>query len=555
MNPLLTESPLQHPASPASAWLPRIPAVVGWIVLFILLIGAARLRFSIAPVAISEWDSWGWLKPALGWIGGLGFREEYEREWLYGAFIAASLRATGSFAGYVVIQQILGLAAAIMMWSTWRCWISLFPKNLLLEIGSTWAGLSAIGLYLYNPISRALEIAIRPEAIMPFVAFAQLLCVVLYCKYRWNTPRAFPSLVAGALAILLAAAMYILKPNWLLAVPLTTLPIFIGVFGSAIPRIYRFVTPAAGLALVILFLWLPDKLLFQRTTEARVVLPMTLFTIHADIIRESMARELSSPKTPPERQAFLQEFLPLLDGEMANARAEKIYYTRLGFDPDYLMYRAKLFPTLRARNEMTPEDLAVFCKASFLSALRLEPVLYTRKVLRQMEYFCFPDDGTFFRKRMELASLYGYVLSTLPEKPDEKWNPATQAIFQNYLTAAKQETTTPNKLESSKRDRKFLGKVRALAPWLTAAFFLAVTATLLWRPLAALRLPGFVALLFYAAPFGNALTVAMVHALDNNRYRGSYGPLLLFALAAILVFSVTILAWALVLAYRKSRRA
>lgn len=555
MSPPPADFPSRLLSLLASHWLRRLPALIGWVVLITLLIGAARLRFSIAPVAISEWDSWGWLKPALGWIGGLGFREEYEREWLYGAFIAGCLHVTGSFAGYVIIQQILGLVAGVLMWVTWRSWISLFPKNLLLEIGSTWAALTVISVFLYSPIIRALEMAIRPEAIMPFVAVGQLLCVVLYCRYRWQQPRAIPSLAAGALAIVIAVAMYILKPNWLLAVPATTLPVFVGMFGSALPRFYRFVTPAAGLLLVILFLWLPDKLLFQRTTETRVVLPMTLFTIHADIIRESMAGELASPQTTPERRAFLQEFLPLLDQEMAAARAEKIYYTRLGFDPDYLMYRAKLFPTLRERNAMSLPDLSAFCKTSFLEALRREPRLYVAKVLRQFDYFYFPDDATFFRKRIEFGPMYRYVLETLPDHPDEKWNAATQAIFQTYLDAAHQRVDTPDKLESSKQDRNFLGDVRAAAPWLVAAFFLALLATLLWRPLAVWRLPGLVALVFYSAPAGNALTVAMVHALDNARYRGSYGPLLLFALAAMLVFSVTILACALVLAYRKSRRA
>jgi hypothetical protein len=555
MTPSPADSPPRYLAVLSSPWLQRIPALVGWLVLFILLVGAARLRFSVAPVAISEWDSWGWLKPALGWIGGLGFREEYEREWLYGAFIAACLRTTGSFAGYVIIQQILGLVAAVVMWTTWRCWISLFPRNLLLEIGSTWAGITAIGLFLYNPIIRGLEMAIRPEAIMPFVAFGQLLCVVLYCKYRWHHPRAVPSLTAGALAILLAVAMYILKPNWLLAVPLTTLPVFAGIFGSALPRLYRFATPVAGLLLVFLFLWLPDKLLFLRTTEARVVLPMTLFTIHADIIRESMAGELTSQGTTPERRAFLEGFLPLLDMEMAKAREGKIYYTRLGFDPDYLMYRATIFPTLRGKNGMSPQDLGAFCKANFLTALRHEPFLYAGKVFRQLDYFTFPDDATFFRKRIELDSMYGYVLETLPDHPDAQWNEPTRTIFQTYLDSAHQRLTTGDKLESSKRDRNFLVDVRALAPWLCGLFLLALAATLFWSPLTSWRLPGLVLLVFYSAPAGNALTVAMVHALDNSRYRGSYGPLLVFALAGMLVFSVTILACALVLAYRKSRRA
>ena len=65
-------------------------------------------------MAISEWDSWGWLNPALSWLGGAGFREQFEREWLYGAFLAACLRITGSFSGYIVIQQALGLLAGVL---------------------------------------------------------------------------------------------------------------------------------------------------------------------------------------------------------------------------------------------------------------------------------------------------------------------------------------------------------------------------------------------------------------------------------------------------------
>lgn len=533
----------------------RLPLVIGWIVLAVLLLAAARQRFALEPVAICEWDSRGWLEPALGWVGGLGFHEACEREWLYGAFLAGCLKLTGSFAGYVIIQQILGLAAAILMWLTWRTWIAMFPKNLILEAGSTLAVLGVIGLYLFNPISRALEISIRPEAIMAFVAFGQLLGVAAYCRFRWHDPRPVPALVAGSVCILLAVAMYILKPNWLLAVPATTAPVFIGLFGQGLPRLFRFATPAAGFALVFFCLWLPDKLFFQRSTEVRVVLPMTLFTIHADIIRESMAAELGETGTSAERRAFLTEFLPLLDREMAAARAEKIYYTRLGFDPDYLMYRASIFPTLRQQNRMSLADLAAFCNRSFLEALRREPLLYARKVLWQMEYLFRPDNATFFRKRIELDSVYQYAVSTLPAAPDETLNPETHALFQAYLDRTKAQTSTTARIELGKGPRNFLSQGKTLAPWLLGAFLMALAASLFWRPLAAWRLPGLVVLAFYGAPFGNALTVAMVHALDNSRYRGSYGPILLFSLGAMLIFCVTILAVALRQIYRNTRRA
>ena len=130
----------------------------------------------VSPVAISEWDSWGWLDPALGWLGGTGFRERFEREWLYGAFIAACLRLTGSFSGYIIIQQSLGVIAAICMWLTWRTWTALLPKPFILEIVGIIIGLLTVGLYLFSPIALALELSIRPEGIMAFTAFLQLFC-------------------------------------------------------------------------------------------------------------------------------------------------------------------------------------------------------------------------------------------------------------------------------------------------------------------------------------------------------------------------------------------
>lgn len=535
--------------------LVRLPALAGWIVLAVLIVAAARLRFSLPPVAISEWDSWGWLKPALGWIGGLGFHEEYEREWLYGAFLAGGLRLTGSFAGLIVLQQMLALVAAVWMWLGWRTWIALCPENLLLEIGSTFAGLGVIALYLFNPIARSLEMAIRPEALLPFFAFGQLLCIAAYAKFRWHTPRPLPSVLFGALAILLAAAMDILKPNWLLAVPATTLPVLVGLVGSGVPLRHRLLTPLAGCALVVLLLQVPEKIFFQKSTKTRVVLPMTLFTIHAEGIQESMTAELATPDLPADRRAFLERFLPLLDREMLNARTAKSPYTRLGFDPDYLMYRASIFPTLSTKWEMSDADLAAFCKREFLTALRLKPLPYAHKVLRQMDYFFFPDDATFFRKRIELDGIYRYVLETLPSTPDKQWNASTQTIFQTYLNAARGRVTTPDQLTLSKNSRKFFEKNKPFVPWIVGGFFAALAACLLWNPLAPWRLAGWVALVFYSAPAGNALTVAMVHALDNARYRGSYAPLLFFALAAMLVYLTAILASALAVAYRRTRRA
>ena len=544
------------PAARSSAWfflrgwLAKAPGLLGWAVLAVLVTAAAVTRFRIAPVAISESDSWGWLYPALSWLGGAGFREQLEREWLYGAFVAACLRITGSFSGYIIIQQVLGLLAGILIWLTWRTWTALFPKHVVFEIASAITGLFVVAVYLFSPIVLAFELSIRPEGIMPFIAFLQLYCITTYCEFRWHKPKPMASVVFGTLAIPLAYALFVLKPNWLLAVPATTLPIFVGLFEKAFSLRVRLLTPILGVFLVFVTLLLPGKIFFIPTTETRVVLPMTLFTIHADVIQEDMARELAAPETPEERRRFLEAFLPLFDREIQTARTLARFYPRLGFDPDYLMYRSPVFPFLEDTYAMSRKDIAAFCRRSFLSAVRNRPLGYARKVVTQLGYFFFPDDGTFFRTRIQMGKLYDYVLTIVPESLDEAISKPVMELYETYHQSVIRQAGLPVTLEVFRPFRSFLRAVKLSAFWMEMAFFISFATCLLFRPLARLRLPGFVALVFFMAPAGNALTVAMVHALDNSRYRGNYGPLLLFALAGFLLFSLTTITYAV----RKGRR-
>ena len=71
---------------------------------------------------------------------------------------------------------------------------------------------------------------------------------------------------------------------------------------------------------MVITLLLPKKLLFIPTTDTRLVLPMTLFTIHADVIHENMKSELAGQTIQEERRQFLEKFLPLFEQEMQTAR-------------------------------------------------------------------------------------------------------------------------------------------------------------------------------------------------------------------------------------------
>jgi hypothetical protein len=278
-----------------------------------------------------------------------------------------------------------------------------------------------------------------------------------------------------------------------------------------------------------------------------------LFTIHADVIHQDMRRQLSSAQIPEERRRFLLTFLPVFEREMEVARTLARYYPRLGFDPDYLMYRATLFPFLETTCAMSRQEIANFCRNTFLSAIWNQPSAYARKVFTQLGYFFFPDDGTFFRKSIPLGKLYEYVLTTVPESLDVTLRKETRDLYETYHGEVVRRAGEPGSLDVL---RAFIGPLRAIgaaAFYLEIAFFLSLSACLAFSSLACLRLPGLVALIFFLAPAGNAVTIALIHALDNSRYRGSYGPILLFALAALCLFAFTTFAQAARIISRRHR--
>ena len=142
-----------------------------------------------------------------------------------------------------------------------------------------------------------------------------------------------------------------------------------------------------------------------------------------------------------------------------------------------------------------------------------------------------------------MGKLYEYVLTTIPESLDATISQPVREMFDVYRRSAVLQAAQSANLEVFGPFRGLLRVVRSAAFWIEIAFFFSAASCLLVHSLAQFRLAAFVATIFFLAPAGNAVTIALIHALDNSRYRGSYGPLLLFALAAMLVFVVTTLAY------------
>ncbi|MEX1118692.1 MAG: hypothetical protein WEB60_07845 [Terrimicrobiaceae bacterium] len=522
------KNPFSKPGHPD--FLGRAIAAISWLILLGILIHAAGLRSAIPPVPLAEHDTWGWLGSALGWLSGLGFREVFEREWLYGAFLAGCLKWVGSFSGIVIIQQALGLVGGALAFLTWRVWLGILKPLPVWNVVATAVGVAVVWLNLNDTHLLNLEISLRPEAILMPVAYAQLACISLFSYLWWTAPRRALAVVFGAMAVPLAYALYVLKPNWALAVPLTLLPLGLALIDwqKRSVDIRGLLAPVAGGLLALACVWLPGKLMFEKPGQKRLVLPMTLLTIHADVILKSL-RSAPPPHLP-------EGTIDLLEKEFETAKTQNRYYRRLGFDPDYIMYRSQLFPWLEHQHGYTREQIASFCIDSYLQAWRTHPVDMTGKIFNQFEHFLRPDEATFTRKRLELGKYYAHSDSLYPRTLGEEHSPAVAAAFAVWRDQTTEATAVDTRLQAPRRVHDIRRSFPQLMPWITGLFLLVLVACFCrkdWHPL---LLPGLMVLVFWFAPAGNALTVAVAHALDNSRYRISYGGLLVFAGAAMVVF-------------------
>jgi hypothetical protein len=522
-----------------------VSAILGAIelaVLFIVL-GIAWKTWSPWPsVPIADRDTWGYLSPALTWLSGLGFRQVDGRDWLYPAMVALFLKSTGSFAGIVAWQKALALLSGIVMALVWRCWVSMLPFHRWILFGLSLLGAWPIYLQLVNQPNILFTFTIRPEAVLPVFVYAQLACLLGFCKYRWHPPWPLPSLLLGASALVLAYACLVLKPSWYLAFALTSAPVFLGILGGSVPLKTRIGTPILGCVLAVLFLWLPPRFFLIKDRTSRTLLPVALFAVHAPLIEESLEAKLAAlPDSDPEK-ARLRTFLGVLNVELENSRNAPGRCARLGIDPDYLIYESSLPAAIHADAGNGVEQFRAFCIGSFLGAVRYDSGAYAWKVFTQLSYFLSPPRETFVKDRINLAKSYGESAACWREAGAVILGSDVRAMYEQYRKSIEAARASAGILPKHRALRDFGRRVAAWAVPVESLFLLALAACLVWRPLHRLRVGGWAALCLYLAPLGNALGVSLVHSLDFDRYRATYAGYYLFALTAMVIFVAGVLA-------------
>ena len=152
----------------------------------------------------------------------------------------------------------------------------------------------------------------------------------------------------------------------------------------------------------------------------------------------------------------------------------------------------------------------------------------------QFTHFLFPKPETFFKDRADFARFYQDSAAVLDPHPADPLRADVQRMYLQYK--ADLLTQASSGIRFASKFHSFRQVLAPLALPLEILFLGALAASLLLPPLRDLRLAGCAAATLFSAPLGNAVTVCIVHALDIERYRLTYGGFLLFALAAMAVF-------------------
>ncbi|MEO6846344.1 MAG: hypothetical protein ABI254_03740, partial [Chthoniobacterales bacterium] len=105
-----------------------IPVISLFLVLLLIAYGWI-IRQSVPSVPLADPDSWGYLSPALSWLGGAGFIQTDGRGFLYPAILAAILKCGAGFSAITLCQQSLGLLGALVIWMIFTRWLSLFDAS------------------------------------------------------------------------------------------------------------------------------------------------------------------------------------------------------------------------------------------------------------------------------------------------------------------------------------------------------------------------------------------------------------------------------------------
>jgi hypothetical protein len=497
--------------------------VLGWVanggyllLAIVLLVSGAYKRLHIPQAPIIDPDVRGYLGPALTALAGKGFVHLDGRSFPYPAFVFLILRFFGDFRAIAVVQHILGVAAGGVTLLAWNALLRLVPPGGIPKELSRYLGLAPAAIYLGSATAIYYEHEIRPEAIFPFLTIASLLLGFLFIHARF-TRRHSSAVWLGGLNVFVALLVYLLKPSFGLAAVFATAPVWLSLLRPGSGSREKGALLAAAILPAVLLLFLPEQYLKRNDVWGRQFLPETLFSVHASMILDQMARDLSTNAATPYPREVVQSAHDLLQADLQKDAAitTSKSYSSLGYNPDYLMYDSFCldFPKMTG---WEPPALIHFYNYYYRRAALRQPSAMLRKIGGQMRlFYCSKVPAYRLGQTLELSDEYARIPDLVARKIpiSARYGPVA-AYFQECAGLAEQGAT--------------IEQVKRLTEWtrLFSAHYLDLLLVALVSPLILIYRPlrrhfiWIVAALWlvYSYNFGNCLTIAIAHSLEVNRY-------------------------------------
>jgi hypothetical protein len=327
----------QHADTPIRRHVFPLARII-YITLFILLFSCAGyFRFRLPQEPFIDPDVDGYLGPGLLALTGNGFQHIEGRSFVYPGFVYLILAVFRDFRAITIVQHLSGLAAGGVLLACWDRCFNLIPRPITPKPVYRILGLLVAALFLFNTSVVRLEHLIRPEAIFPLFAALSAFFDIQFIQYRFLKKESRLALIYGMVTIFNACLLFYLKPSFYLATAVATLPVWVSFLDPREALRRKLVLTGIAAVSVLALLSLPEYAVGRTDPDSKTFLPTTLFVVHANIIRDQLAKDIASGANTPYPPQLLENTYELLDQEIKRSK-QTGHYTSLGFDPDYLMY-------------------------------------------------------------------------------------------------------------------------------------------------------------------------------------------------------------------------
>ena len=491
-----------------------------WAALVVIFGWAAWQRFTLPLDPIADPDTWGYLSPALRKLTGAAFGHTNGRNFLYPGFVFLLLRGFGDFRAITIAQHFLGLVAGGLLLLTWWRARVLLPNRRLAGAAHDALGLIGAAIFLFAGETIHLEMQLRPEAVCAFLVSLNIWLFLQFIASCFVEDRPTAATLYGIALIFSAILLASVRPSFMLLAIVAVTPVAIFFFRR--DRVRQKLAIVIGGVLSAALLLVPEHILSRNDEKTRTFLPATLFTIHANLIRDQMADDLQRGAQLPYPREWLEHVYAALNSEIAKSAAaeESRYHVGTGFSPDYLMYQpASIAAQLRAEFRGDIGALCAFYRFYYWRIWRYRPLLVLQKIGRQMSIFYALRCPAYYRaKALPLAIEYERAGKSLDTPAYQKtWAAYAPAVEFMHRTAALARSAPV--IEQRAYVRKVLGLLAATyLPLLLVS--VGLSALVLSRQTHRRRFGwlAVLAVLLFSYNLAACLEVAVIHLLEYSRY-------------------------------------